>query len=453
MRREKQNRIVWLWWASAFVGGVVSFCLCVGCKQKRDHDKVVALETQRQRSSSAAADARTEKTSQTAVGAFEQTISSASFVLERSQAARFAVLALGCVNRPYPNKPSNVLASKRDLGEPQKLHPAFFGCYDWHSAVHAHWTLVRLYRRFPRLEQAGRIRQVLDAHLTPARLAAERAYFAKDHHKLFERPYGWGWYLRLCLEVAQTGVRRWIRALAPLETLIRNRFMEYLDNLSVPVRAGTHASTAFALVLAYDYAVARKHRKFARAIERAARRFYLQDTRCPLEYEPSGEDFISPCLAEADLMRRVLSAKAFAAWTRRFLPPSGSRRWRTVLTPPQVTDPKDPRIGHLIGLCFQRAWALLGVAESLRSVYGKRRGAADIKKRRAHGLALITDLTRAAVAHRKAGLRMLENSGYGGKHWLASFAVYLLSGVDRPVRAVPNIPRNQTTPSTGGEPK
>jgi hypothetical protein len=341
--------------------------------------------------------------------------------LDGPLAATLVKLSLHCVDREYPNKPSDVQASDTEVLPPRKLHPAFFGCFDWHSSVHGHWTMTRVLRTFPDALEAKAIRAVLNKHLTPALLQAELRYFEQEHHKLFERPYGWGWYLRLVTEVralpaSDPDAKRWAAALKPLEKLLTVRTVDYLKRLSVPVRAGTHNNTAFALNHIHDYAVARRDVNLLAAIIAAAQRFYGEDTDCPLAYEPSGEDFISGCLAEADLMRRVLGkagegrAKSdYHAWLDRFLPPLTSPKFSPLLTPPRVLDRKDPKIGHLIGLSMQRAWTMRGIASALQP---------DDPRAVA--------FRRLAGVHRDDALKLMFDSGYGGAHWLASFAVYML---------------------------
>jgi hypothetical protein len=332
-------------------------------------------------------------------------------------AARLVRLSLGCVDREYPNKPNDVKKSDDEAVPPRGLHPAFYGCFDWHSAVHGHWTLVRVLRTVrgldPRVQR--RIRAALHRHLNTASIKREVAYFEAEHHKLFERPYGWGWLLRLAAELHafrdDPDARRWAEAVAPLERLLVRRTEDYLRRLSLPVRAGTHHSTAFALAHMHDYAVAKGKAGFRAAVERASRRFYEADRGCPTDYEPSGEDFISPCLAEADLMRRVLPPDRFDRWLGRFLPPLTSPRFRPLLRPPEVRDRHDPKIGHLIGLSLQRGWTMRGVAAALPPKGAPRREV----------------LVRLADLHRDHGLRLMFDSGYGGSHWLATFAVFLLT--------------------------
>ena len=335
--------------------------------------------------------------------------------LDASRAASLAALSLGCVEREYPNKPAVVLEGDSDVRPPRQLSPAFFGCFDWHSSVHGHWALVRLLRVAPTLPQAGAVRAVLSRHLTPQRIAGELATFSAARNKTLERPYGWAWLLRLGAELHgwnDADARRWAAALSPLARHVARGFGEYLPRLGAPVRDGTHANTAFALAHALDYARAVADRELEQLVVTRARALYGGDTDCPTHFEPSGEDFISPCLAEADLMRRVLDGRAFVAWLDRFLPPTSSPRFRPVACPPEVRDLKDPRIGHLIGLGLHRAWCFAGIAAALPASDGR-----------------VSIFRRLAAAHRRSALQQIAGSGYGGAHWLASFAVYVLSGV------------------------
>jgi hypothetical protein len=296
---------------------------------------------------------------------------------------------------------------------PRELHPAFYGCFDWHSAVHGHWAMVRLLKTFPQFELAREIRAKLDAHFTEEKIRAEVDYYRGEHARLFERPYGWGWLLRLQAELLtwdDPDARRWAGVLAPLATELAGMTRQYLETLSVPVRAGTHHSTAFALTHIHDYAAVAGDAELTGTIERRSRDFFGGDTHCPAAYEPSGEDFISPCLVEADLMRRVLPGDEFSTWLDAFLPALDSAGFAPLRTPPEVRDLKDPKIGHLIGLSFQRAAAYRGIARAL-SPGDRRREVFE----------------RLLAIHRDDGVAKMFDSGYGGEHWLASFAIYLLT--------------------------
>jgi len=335
--------------------------------------------------------------------------------LDLEQARSLAALSLACIDRPFPNKPSHIYDSAEQVRPPEEWTPAFFGCFDHHSAVHGHWALVRVLRIFPEADSDEQIRTALDRHLTVERLEREAAFFREPRNRTFERPYGWGWVLRLAAELNafdDPDARRWSAALAPLSLEIARNLSDYLARLSHPVREGVHPNTAFALIHAWDHAVALKDPGLREAVRNAAMRFYLRDVDCPIAWEPSGEDFLSPCLTEADLMRRVLPPDRFARWLTRFLPDLS--RPRPAIHPPEVRDTKDPRIGHLIGLDFQRAWSLLGIASALPR--GDRR---------------IATCRALAEQHRQAGLAQISGSGYGGEHWLATFALFLETGAWR----------------------
>jgi uncharacterized protein (DUF885 family) len=336
---------------------------------------------------------------------------------------RFARLALACVGKEYPNKVSHVLNADADALPPRRLTPSFFGCYDWHSAVHGHWLLARLARLQPDAPFAAEARAALARSLTAGNVAAEVAYLQGEGRATFERPYGLAWLLQLASELREWGTeesRTWSAALAPLERAAAARIDEWLPKLTRPIRSGEHAQTAFALGLVLDWARRGGEGELADRVAARVRGFYAADRDCPLAYEPSGEDFLSPCLAEADLMRRVLRPSDFGAWLRLFLPaiPRGpARRW---LEPAVVTDPSDPRLAHLDGLNLSRAWMLEGIASGLSGDDAR-----------------LPALRAAAASHREAGLRSVTGEHYEGGHWLGTFAVYLVSGrgTGRPVVA------------------
>jgi hypothetical protein len=331
--------------------------------------------------------------------------------LDEAAAARFANLALHCAHLEYPNKISHTLGSDADVRPPRELAPAFFGCYDWHSSVHGHWLLARLARQFPQAPFAAEARAALARSLTPARIAGEVTYFQTPGRASYERPYGLAWLLLLAAELREWDdpqARQWSQALAPLEVEAAQRLRSWLPKLRYPIRVGEHSQTAFAFGLVHDWARVTRDVEMQSLIEAKARAFYASDTNCPLAYEPSGEDFLSPCLAEADLMRRILPAREYGQWLRRFLPvvPAGSKKpW---LAPAEVTDRSDPKLAHLDGLNLSRSWMLLGIASGLPQ--GDRR---------------IGALNAAAEAHAAAALPAVTGEHYEGGHWLGTFAVYL----------------------------
>src|SRR5882724_6743507 len=332
-------------------------------------------------------------------------------------AERFAKLALACVGKEYPNKISHVLNSDTDVAPPRKLTPAFYGCYDWHSSVHGHWLLVRLLRAFPNASFASAAREALRKSLSDENLKQDAAYLRGEGRTSFERPYGLAWLLQLCAELHEWDddqAREMSANLRPLEEAAVERLKTWLPKLSHPVRIGEHDQTAFGLALILDYARSTKNESLARLVADSAKKFFLSDKNCPLNYEPSGEDFLSPCLAEADVMRRVLSQEEFAKWLKEFLPQipttqseSATTNW---LQPVVSPDPSDPKLAHLDGLNLSRAWMLEGIASALPK--GDKR---------------LPMIRAVAEEHRRAGLAAVTGKHYEGGHWLGSFAVYLVT--------------------------
>jgi hypothetical protein len=326
-------------------------------------------------------------------------------------AERFAHLALACLDKEYPNKLSHVLASDQDVAPPRKLTPAFCGCYDWHSSVHGHWLLARLAGKFPQASFAGKAKEALRRRLTSESLKAEAAYLRGPGRQSFERPYGLAWFLQLSVELHEWDdplARELSQNLRPLEEVVVERLSSWLPKLSHPVRIGEHDQTAFALGLMIDYARSRGNDSFAQLASDAARKFFLHDRACPLGYEPSGEDFLSPCLGEADVMRRVLPAAEFTTWLNAFMPQIPKKtgiEWLPVVVSP---DPSDPKLAHLDGLNLSRAWMLEGIASGLPKD--------DVRRQ---------ILIATAAAHQRAGLVAVTGEHYEGGHWLGSFATYL----------------------------
>jgi hypothetical protein len=328
-------------------------------------------------------------------------------------AERFANLALACVHKEYPNHISHTLNSDADVAPPRKLTPAFYGCYDWHSSVHGHWLLVRLIRTFPDAPFVQPARDALRQSLTAENLAQEAAYLQGEGRASFERPYGLAWLLQLATELREWDdpqAKEMAANLHPLEKIVLERLGTWLPKLSNPVRIGEHDQTAFGLGLILDYARGNGDQKFTEMLVSKAKRFYLNDKNCPLAYEPSGEDFLSPCLGEADLMRRVLPGQEFARWLQTFMPQiptSGDSQW---LQPVVSPDPSDPKLAHLDGLNLSRAWMLEGIAAGLPK--GDKR---------------LPSIIATADAHKRAGLAAVTGAHYEGGHWLGSFAVYLVT--------------------------
>lgn len=332
---------------------------------------------------------------------------------DAAAAARFAELALACVHREYPNKIAHVLNHDSDARPPRELTPAFYGCFDWHSAVHAHWLLVRLCRMYPDAPFVPRARAAVERNITAEHIAAEVAYLRGEGRKDFERPYGLAWLLQLAAELREWNdpqAQEWAARLAPLEREAAERIAQWLPKLSHPIRTGEHSQTAFALGLVYDWAIIAGDTGMAALITERARAYHLEDRGWRMAFEPGGQDFLSPGLAEADLMRRVLAPEPFAAWLTAFLPgipANGSAAWLPVAV---VTDKTDGKLVHLDGLNLSRAWMLEGIAAGLPA-----------------GDPRLPALRAAASAHRRAGLAAVTGEHYEGGHWLGSFAVYLVT--------------------------
>ena len=344
---------------------------------------------------------------------FGGTAATASEALDEGVAARFARLALDCVHREYPNKIAHVLTSDEDVQRPRDLTPVFYGCFDWHSAVHAHWLLVRLVHLMPDAAFAEEARRKLDRSFTEDKVLGELVYLAGDGRDSFERPYGRAWLLQLMAELRQwqtKEAKRWRDTLMPLEEVIARPVKTWLPKLSYPIRSGTHNQTAFAFGLFLDWARLAGDAEMEALVAARSRDFYLGDRDCPLNYEPSGEDFLSPCLMEADLMRRVLPAAEFRAWLAAFLPHIPTEDGPGWLDVGIVTDPTDGKIVHLDGLNLSRAWALEGIASALEETDPRR----DV-------------LMAAARRHATSGLASVSGEHYAGGHWLASFATYLVT--------------------------
>jgi len=312
-------------------------------------------------------------------------------LLSADLAVRFARVALANVEREYPRHVLHLLTRAGEELAPRKLHPAFYGSYDWHSAVHMHWTLARVLRLYP--AQSKDITPVLDRHFTPEALGAELAYFNAAAGRTFERPYGWAWLLELQAELLRLGSEKWSGALQPLATELARRMARFVGGAPYPIRAGGHGNTAFACLLSLDYSRTAKDKALESEIKAAALRWYRDDREAPLAYEPSLDDFLSPALVEATLMQEVMAPEPFRAWQKAFLP-SGAGG----LEPPTVADRADPKQSHLDGLALSRAWCLrkLGYEE-------------------------------AAKRHLAAALPHVAGGDYVGEHWLASFAALALS--------------------------
>lgn len=331
--------------------------------------------------------------------------------LTDSQVALFAELALKNIATEFPNKPSNVMKGPESVQSPKQMHPAFYGCFDWHSSVHGHWMLVRLLVLHPDHALAPRIREQLNQHLTAELIETEADYFRQDENKGFERMYGWAWALRLVAELHawnDADGRRWRDNLRSLETVLVARTKSYLPLLTHPIRIGEHFDTGFALAQILDYARVVGDNDLETLIVQRGRAFYLNDRDFPFRYEPSGQDFFSSGLNEADFMRRVTTQQEFVDWLGRFLPRDLSDAEQFV-RPVQVSDVTDDKLVHLAGLNLSRAWCMQGVASALPT--------ADPRK---------AVLLASAQQHAEIGLRYVFSGHYSGEHWLATFAIYAL---------------------------
>jgi hypothetical protein len=333
--------------------------------------------------------------------------------LDAEQGAHFADLALRGICREYPNKLDHVINDEADVRTPRQLHPAFYGCFDWHSSVHGHWMLVRLLRLLPGLPNAREVRAALAANLSAANLQAEKAYLDQPGRRSFERTYGWAWLLKLAEELHtwhDPQGREWSRDMQPLAASFVQRYLDFLPKQTYPIRTGTHSNTAFGLAFALDYARAVAHHELEGLIVERGRTYFLADVDCPAAWEPGGNDFLSPCLVEADLMRRVLPQGEFRTWLARFLPRLPEGEPAGLFRPAVISDRTDPQIVHLDGLNLSRAWCMRNIAAALPP------------EDPACGV-----LAEAAGRHEDASLPHVASGDYMGEHWLASFAVYLLS--------------------------
>lgn len=333
--------------------------------------------------------------------------------LDRSTANEFAKLALKCVQKEYPNKLDHVMNNETEVQSPSALHPAFYGCFDWHSSVHGHWMLVRLLKLFPDLENSTEMRKALNENLTKANIKVEVGYLDQPNRKSFERTYGWAWLLKLAEELNgwdDPQGKAWSQNLKPLADAIVMRYIDFLPKQNYPIRTGVHPNTAFGISFALDYARATKNYQLESILTERGMNYYFNDENYDAKWEPGGDDFFSPSLMEVDLIRRILEPKHFAEWFRKFLPDISKAK--SLLEPAIVTDRTDPKLVHLDGLNLSRAWCMFGIANHLP------------KSEPAREILIIS-----ALKHAEAGLKYISSGNYEGEHWLASFAVYMLSEI------------------------
>ena len=332
-------------------------------------------------------------------------------VLNLEQANRLAQLPLHCMNTEYPNKLNQTIGDASDLKTPKELHPAFYGCFDWHSAVHGHWSLVSLLKDFPDLENKADVELKLLQNISKENIEQELLYFEGKHNSSFERTYGWAWLLKLAEELHTWDypLARDLEAnLEPLTHLIVDKYLEFLPKLNYPIRVGEHPNTAFGMSFAYDYAVAVNNNQLRALIENRAKDFYANDKECPLKWEPSGFDFLSPCLEEAALMKRVLPIDTFKEWFQDFLPQLKAPSFK--LEVGQVSDRTDGKLVHLDGVNFSRAWSLNYIAKDLKDY---------------------NHLKNVANTHINYSLPSIVGDSYEGGHWLGSFAIYALNSIEK----------------------
>ncbi|MEP6766768.1 MAG: DUF2891 domain-containing protein [Gemmatimonadaceae bacterium] len=330
------------------------------------------------------------------------------------RASRFAKLALSHVTREYPNKLDHVLSSVADAKGPRDLHPIFYGSFDWHSCVHGYWLLANILRRFPEAPEATRIRYLFNAHFTTANVAVERDYAAHPAHAGFERPYGWAWLLMLSAELSRNDSEegtRWFNALQPLADVFVNSFLNFLPRATYPIRTGTHYNTAFALALASEYCSAVNNAELGAVLKTAAIRWYGNDVDAPA-WEPSGDDFLSATLVEAECMRRLLPAADFISWFEKFLPRMSDRQPATLFEPAMVSDRTDGKIAHLDGLNLSRAWCWKSLTGTI------------LNNTAAHQRVRIIAAASASL-HLQVSLPHVSGD-YMGEHWLATYAMLAL---------------------------
>lgn len=341
--------------------------------------------------------------------------------LSAELAERFSALALTCVHQEFPNKISRTTDTAEEIGRPKDLFPVFYGCFDWHSAVHGHWMLVRLLRIAPDGAWKDEARAKLAQSFSEENIAGEIANFARPARGSWERPYGLAWLLQLTAELREWNdpqAKIWLERLKPLESDIAESLKTWLPNLAYPIRLGTHNQSAFAFGLIWDWAKVSEDAKMQSLIREKSLAFHKNDVNCPLSYEPSGEDFLSPCLMEADLIRRVLPSDEFSSWLSAFMPDiptDGSSDW---LAPGIVKDASDGKLVHLDGVNLSRAWNLYDIAGALPKSDPRRAA-----------------LIASAKRHEEVGIAAVSDTHYSGSHWLASFATYLKTSRGQPLSA------------------
>tara|TARA_B100000989_G_scaffold155945_1_gene116317 strand:+ start:1241 stop:2338 length:1098 start_codon:yes stop_codon:yes gene_type:complete len=332
--------------------------------------------------------------------------------LNEKLAEELVSLSVKCVDQKYPYKIGYRYSDESWLKPHYELTPSFYGCWDWHSAVHGHWAMVKILKDFPEIAYRDVILLKLDKNLSKENLKKEYQFFKQDFTKGFERTYGWAWLMKLYSELVSWDndkAQKWANNMRPLVDLLSERTILFLEKLSTPLRPGTHANTAFSFSLMIEYSNVANDKLLFDEIKEYSVKNFLVDINCPVQYEPSGTDFLSPCLAEAALMSQILEKREFNDWFYKFLPSFDEGSFGNIINPPEVLDPEDPGIGHLIGLMFHRAWTLKDIAIKLERNSDKNL------------------LLKIAKNHSEEGYNIMFESGYGGEHWLATFAIYNFS--------------------------
>ena len=327
--------------------------------------------------------------------------------LNIEQANRLLQLPIHCVNTEYPNKLNQTIGGDEDLKSPKELHPTFYGCFDWHSSVHGHWSLVSLLKKFPNLKDASKTKEILLTSISKENIEKEIAYFNKKYNKSYERTYGWAWLLKLAEELHTWNdpiAKELEQNLQPLTDLMVQKYIEFLPRLKYPIRVGEHSNTAFGLAFAWDYVNTIGDKKILKIINNSAKNYFMNDKNCPISWEPSGFDFLSACLQEAAVMKRVLPKNEFKNWLSEFLPKLKDKDFKLVVG--EVSDRTDGKLVHLDGVNFSRAWCLNKIANDLPEY---------------------NHLKNVANKHINYSLPNVVGDNYEGGHWLGSFAIYALN--------------------------
>ncbi len=327
-------------------------------------------------------------------------------------ALKFAAMALNCIEKEYPNKPSHVFNDENDLKVPRDQHPAFYGCFDWHSSVHGHWMLVKVLKIYPEISVRGKIIAALKRNITPEKIKSEVDYFNQKSRKSFERTYGWSWLLKLTEELYtwdDPDGKTMFVTISPLAEKIVSSYLNFLPKQTYPIRTGVHPNTAFGLLFAYDYAKRLKHNELLEMVISRSLNYFGEDVSCPAGWEPGGEDFFSPCLMETLLMTRILKAEEFIKWFEKFFPDIKNSN---LLVPAIVSDRTDGKLSHLDGLNLSRVWSFSAILKAIPK-----------------GDPLKGILKDALKLHLKTAMENIKSGFYEGEHWLGSFAVYAYSGL------------------------